>query len=83
MKSNSILSLVWFIKRIKIFEKIFISKVVLVNKLVVFLDSNEYKRCGHNFTSTPMRKICEVASKESIHLLATTVILRLLNLRLC
>lgn len=46
-----------------------------MNKLVVFLDSNEYKRCGHNFGSTPMRKICELASKEYIHLLATTVIL--------
>ena len=45
-----------------------------MDKLEVFLDSNEYKRCGHNFGSTPMRKICELASKKSIHLLTTTVV---------
>ena len=45
-----------------------------MDKLVVFLDSNEYKRCGHNFSSTPMRKLQELADKNVIRLLSTTVI---------
>ena len=40
-----------------------------MDALTVFLDSNEYKRCGHNFSSTPMRKIQELAEKETIYLL--------------
>lgn len=45
-----------------------------MDKLVVFLDSNEYKRCGHNFSSTPMRKLQELADKNVIRLLSTTVV---------
>ncbi|MCL2703829.1 MAG: PIN domain-containing protein [Defluviitaleaceae bacterium] len=45
-----------------------------MGKIVVFLDTNEYKRCGHNFNSTPMRKILELTSKGTIHLLSTTVV---------
>ncbi len=45
-----------------------------MNKLVVFLDSNEYKRCGHNFGSTPMRKLQELIDKDVIRLISTTVV---------
>ncbi len=45
-----------------------------MGKLVVFLDSNEYKRCGHNFNSTPMRKLQELVDKNIIHLISTTVV---------
>lgn len=45
-----------------------------MDKLVVFLDSNEYKRCGHNFSSTPMRKLQELVDKNVIRLLSTTVV---------
>ena len=46
-----------------------------MSKMTVFLDTNEYKRCGHNFGSTPMRKIRELTSKETIELLTTTVVI--------
>ena len=46
-----------------------------MDALTVFLDSNEYKRCGHNFSSTPMRKIQELAEKETIYLLITNVVM--------
>lgn len=45
-----------------------------MDKLVVFLDSNEYKRCGHNFGSTPMRKLQELIDKKVIRLISTTVV---------
>ena len=45
-----------------------------MNKLVVFLDSNEYKRCGHNFGSTPMRKLQELIDKDVIRLISTTIV---------
>lgn len=45
-----------------------------MDKLVVFLDSNEYKRCGHNFRSTPMRKLQELVDKNIIRLISTTVV---------
>ena len=45
-----------------------------MDKLVVFLDSNEYKRCGHNFSSTPMRKLQELIDKNVIQLISTTVV---------
>lgn len=45
-----------------------------MDKLVVFLDSNEYKRCGHNFSSTPMRKLQELVDKNIIRLISTTVV---------
>lgn len=42
--------------------------------LNVFLDSNEYKRCGHNFTCTPMQKLQELSKKGTIQLLITNVV---------
>lgn len=45
-----------------------------MDRLVVFLDSNEYKRCGHNFSSTPMRKLQELVDKNVIRLISTTVV---------
>lgn len=45
-----------------------------MDRLVVFLDSNEYKRCGHNFGSTPMRKLQELVDKNFIRLISTTVV---------
>lgn len=45
-----------------------------MDKLIVFLDSNEYKRCGHNFSCTPMRKLQELVDKGIIRLISTTVI---------
>lgn len=45
-----------------------------MERLVVFLDSNEYKRCGHNFSAEPMRKLQELIDKNIIHLISTTVV---------
>lgn len=45
-----------------------------MDKLVVFLDSNEYKRCGHNFDSTPMRKLQDLVDENVIRLISTTVV---------
>ena len=48
--------------------------IKMSNEILVFIDTNEYRRCGHNFKSTPMRKIHELASKNTIHLLSSTVV---------
>lgn len=40
----------------------------------VFLDSNEYKRCGHNFSCTPMKKLKELSQNGTIQLLITNVV---------
>lgn len=45
-----------------------------MNALNVFLDSNEYKRCGHNFSCTPMKKLQELSKKGTIQLLITNVV---------
>ena len=45
-----------------------------MNKLIVFLDSNEYKRCGHNFKSTPMKKLVELTQKGIIKIISTNVV---------
>lgn len=45
-----------------------------MNALNVFLDSNEYKRCGHNFSCTPMKKLHELSQKGTIQLLITNVV---------
>lgn len=45
-----------------------------VNSFNVFLDSNEYKRCGHNFSCTPMKKLQELSKNGTIQLLITNVV---------
>ena len=45
-----------------------------MNALNVFLDSNEYKRCGHNFSCTPMKKLKELSKRGTIQLLITNVV---------
>lgn len=45
-----------------------------VDKLVVFLDSSEYKRCGHNFDCRQMRKLKDLVDKNIIRLVSNTVV---------
>lgn len=45
-----------------------------MDKLVVFLDSNEYKRCCHDFNSPTMCKLQELIDKNIIQLISTTVV---------
>ena len=46
-----------------------------MSNIIVFLDTNEYRRCGHNFQSTPMLKIKEFTFKKTIQLLSTNVVI--------
>lgn len=46
-----------------------------MEQLLVFLDTNEYKRCGHNFSSTPFKKVKELCANGKISLISTNVVI--------